>query len=151
MVYGKLMLPFILQLLLLQYISVMCTLLSLPYIYNIHYLVLNNLWCFNGPIHVAICICFVLSFKLVVFVIDKPLLPQVCKLLRHVAATDTLQVAAKYSEINLRIYGPQVVTSAQTLCLYPTSKIAKENVEGKKFFRSRIHFALFIATCLNLT
>ncbi|KAK7075070.1 Alpha-catulin, partial [Halocaridina rubra] len=56
---------------------------------------------------------------------------EVCKLLRHIATTDSLQVAAKYGEINLRIYGPQVVTAAQTLCLYPTSKIAKENVEGK--------------------
>lgn len=56
---------------------------------------------------------------------------QVCKLLRHIATTDSLQVAAKYGEINLRIYGPQVVTAAQTLCLYPTSKIAKENVEGE--------------------
>lgn len=54
-----------------------------------------------------------------------------CKLLRHIATTDSLQVAAKYGEINLRIYGPQVVTAAQTLCLYPTSKIAKENVEGE--------------------
>ncbi|XP_042870002.1 alpha-catulin-like [Penaeus japonicus] len=54
---------------------------------------------------------------------------EVCKLLRHIATTDSLQVAAKYGEINLRIYGPQVVTAAQTLCLYPTSKIAKENVE----------------------
>ncbi|KAF2366611.1 Vinculin/alpha-catenin [Trinorchestia longiramus] len=54
---------------------------------------------------------------------------EVCKLLRHVAPTEALQVAAKYNEINLKIYGPQVVTAAQTLCLYPTSKIAKENVE----------------------
>ncbi|KAK3856373.1 hypothetical protein Pcinc_037296 [Petrolisthes cinctipes] len=54
---------------------------------------------------------------------------EVCKLLRHIATTDSLQVAAKYGEINLKIYGPQVVTAAQTLCLYPTSKIAKENVE----------------------
>ena len=52
-------------------------------------------------------------------------------MLRHIATTDSLQVAAKYGEINLRIYGPQVVTAAQTLCLYPTSKIAKENVEGE--------------------
>jgi hypothetical protein len=41
-----------------------------------------------------------------------------------------LQVSAKYAEINLRIYGPQVVTAAHTLSLHPTSKIAKENVEG---------------------
>lgn len=33
---------------------------------------------------------------------------EVCKLLRHVALTETLQVQAKFTEINLRIYGPQV-------------------------------------------
>lgn len=63
---------------------------------------------------------------------QSPYFWQVCKLLRHIATTDSLQVAAKYGEINLKIYGPQVVTAAQTLCLYPTSKIAKENVEGEK-------------------
>jgi len=56
---------------------------------------------------------------------------QICKMLRHVASTDALQVSAKYTEINLRIYGPQVVTAAHTLALHPTSKIAKENLEGK--------------------
>ncbi|GFG30469.1 hypothetical protein Cfor_09311 [Coptotermes formosanus] len=54
---------------------------------------------------------------------------EVCKLLRHIACTDMLQVSAKYAEINLRIYGPQVVTAAHTLSIHPTSKIAKENVE----------------------
>nr|CAD7399577.1 unnamed protein product [Timema poppensis] len=54
---------------------------------------------------------------------------EVCKLLRHIAPTDNLQVSAKYTEINLRIYGPQVVTAAHTLSLHPTSKIAKENLE----------------------
>lgn len=52
-------------------------------------------------------------------------------MLRHVASTDALQVSAKYTEINLRIYGPQVVTAAHTLALHPTSKIAKENLEGE--------------------
>jgi hypothetical protein len=59
---------------------------------------------------------------------------QVCKLLRHIACTDMLQVSAKYAEINLRIYGPQVVTAAHTLSIHPTSKIAKENVEGNGNF-----------------
>lgn len=40
-----------------------------------------------------------------------------------------MQVSAKFTEINLRIYGPQVVTAAKTLSLYPSSKIAKENLE----------------------
>lgn len=33
---------------------------------------------------------------------------EVCKLLRHIALNETLQVQAKFTEINLRIYGPQV-------------------------------------------
>lgn len=55
---------------------------------------------------------------------------QVCKLLRHIALSESLQVSAKFTEINLRIYGPQVVTAAHTLARHPTSKIAKENLEG---------------------
>jgi len=47
------------------------------------------------------------------------------------ATSDSLQVAAKYTEINVRIYAPQVLTAATTLALFPTSKIAKENFEGK--------------------
>jgi len=58
---------------------------------------------------------------------------QVCKLLRHVALSESLQVSAKFTEINLRIYGPQVVTAAHTLARHPTSKIAKENLEGKPY------------------
>ncbi|XP_014476482.1 PREDICTED: alpha-catulin isoform X2 [Dinoponera quadriceps] len=54
---------------------------------------------------------------------------EVCKLLRHVALSESLQVSAKFTEINLRIYGPQVVTAAYTLARHPTSKIAKENLE----------------------
>ncbi|XP_028046683.1 alpha-catulin isoform X3 [Monomorium pharaonis] len=54
---------------------------------------------------------------------------EVCKLLRHVALSESLQVSAKFTEINLRIYGPQVVTAAHTLARYPNSKIAKENLE----------------------
>ncbi|KAG8226305.1 hypothetical protein J437_LFUL002744 [Ladona fulva] len=55
---------------------------------------------------------------------------EVVKLLRHVAPTDSLQVYAKHSEIGIRTYGPQVVTAAQSLSRHPTSKIAKENLEG---------------------
>ncbi|XP_044012425.1 alpha-catulin isoform X2 [Aphidius gifuensis] len=54
---------------------------------------------------------------------------EVCKLLRHIALSESLQVSAKFTEINLRIYGPQVVTAAYTLARYPSSKIAKENLE----------------------
>uniref|UniRef100_A0A146M499 Alpha-catulin n=2 Tax=Lygus hesperus TaxID=30085 RepID=A0A146M499_LYGHE len=54
---------------------------------------------------------------------------EMCKLLRHIAKTETLQVSARYTEINLRIYGPQVPVAAVTLNQHPTSKIAKENLE----------------------
>ncbi|XP_019871343.1 alpha-catulin isoform X3 [Aethina tumida] len=54
---------------------------------------------------------------------------EVCKLLRHVAVSETLQVSAKFTEINLKVYGPQVVTAAKSLAAYPGSKIAQENLE----------------------
>ncbi|XP_076263853.1 alpha-catenin related isoform X1 [Rhynchophorus ferrugineus] len=54
---------------------------------------------------------------------------EVCKLLRHVAVSETLQVSAKFTEINLRVYGPQVVTAAKTVSLHPGSKISQENLE----------------------
>lgn len=54
---------------------------------------------------------------------------QVCKLLRHISPTDSLHVQAKYAEINLKIYGPQLAVAARVLCSNPTSKIAKENFD----------------------
>ncbi|XP_049295680.1 alpha-catulin isoform X2 [Anopheles funestus] len=54
---------------------------------------------------------------------------EVCKLLRQIALTETLQVQAKFTEINVRIYGPQVITAARALTSHPQSKIAKENLE----------------------
>lgn len=54
---------------------------------------------------------------------------QVCKLLRHIAMSETLQVSAKFAEINLRIYGPQVVTAARTLAAHPGSAAARENLD----------------------
>ncbi|XP_035701595.1 alpha-catulin isoform X4 [Folsomia candida] len=54
---------------------------------------------------------------------------EVCKLLRHISPTDSLHVQAKYAEINLKIYGPQLAVAARVLCSNPTSKIAKENFD----------------------
>lgn len=55
-------------------------------------------------------------------------------------------MSAKFTEINLRIYGPQVVTAAHTLARHPTSKIAKENLEGEllRCFRCLTKFATVI-------
>ncbi|CAG0907338.1 unnamed protein product, partial [Cyprideis torosa] len=50
---------------------------------------------------------------------------EMCKMLCHITTSDALQIASRYTEINLRIYGPQVLTAANTLCLYPPSKCAK--------------------------
>lgn len=36
---------------------------------------------------------------------------------------------AKFAEINLRIYGPQVLVAARGLSAHPSSKVAKENLE----------------------
>ncbi|XP_031632491.1 alpha-catulin isoform X2 [Contarinia nasturtii] len=54
---------------------------------------------------------------------------EVCKLLRHIALTETQQTQAKFTEVNLRIYGPQVLTAARALSAHPNSKIAKENLD----------------------
>ncbi|XP_062698469.1 alpha-catulin isoform X2 [Aedes albopictus] len=54
---------------------------------------------------------------------------EVCKLLRQIALTETLQVQAKFTEINVRIYGPQVITAARALTSHPESKHAKDNLE----------------------
>jgi hypothetical protein len=54
---------------------------------------------------------------------------ELCKLIRHIAMNETMQVQAKFSEINIRIYGPQVVQAAKGLCSYPNSKAMKENFE----------------------
>ncbi|XP_013408473.1 alpha-catulin isoform X2 [Lingula anatina] len=56
-------------------------------------------------------------------------LQEVCKLLRHVAGTEALMTTAEYIENNLKYLGPQTILSAQTLAMYPASKIARENVD----------------------
>ena len=77
---------------------------------------------------------------------------QICKLMRHIAPTDALQITARYAEINIQVYGPQVVVAANTLCLHPSSKIAKENLEGERtvFIHSREslgHGSHFLVLC----
>lgn len=57
---------------------------------------------------------------------------EITKLLRHLVTSDNLQIMAKQAEINLKMYAPQVVAAAHTLAQNPESKIAKENLEGKR-------------------
>ncbi|XP_055840139.1 alpha-catulin isoform X1 [Episyrphus balteatus] len=52
----------------------------------------------------------------------------VCKLLQHVALTETLKIQAKFTEINLRIYSPQVLNAAKILSAYPSCKISLDNL-----------------------
>lgn len=44
---------------------------------------------------------------------------EVCKLLRHVAVSETLQVSARFTEINLRVYGPQVRSNLLDFLMNP--------------------------------
>ena len=73
----------------------------------------------------------------------------VCKLISHVAVREADRVRAKHGQVsdeelekdhfchliisfqvNLHIYGPQVIVAANTFCMDPTSKIAKETFEN---------------------
>ena len=74
-------------------------------------------------------------------------LQEVCKLLRHVAPTEAHQVQAKYAEITVRIYGPQMLTATHTLSLYPNSKIAKENFQG--YFWLHFPYILYCSMAYN--
>lgn len=78
---------------------------------------------------------------------------QICKVLRHIATTEALQVSAKHAEVNLRVYAPQIVTAAQALAHYPCSKIIKENLEGwcyRRYFFKKVFFENeYVFQCLR--
>ncbi|XP_013780387.1 alpha-catulin-like [Limulus polyphemus] len=54
---------------------------------------------------------------------------EVCKLIHHVANTESLQVTSKNLDYCLKVYGIQVLNASHTLCMHQTSKIAKENLD----------------------
>ena len=54
----------------------------------------------------------------------------VCKLISHVAVREAERVRAKHSQVNLHIYGPQVIVASNTFCMDPTSKIASETFDN---------------------
>ncbi|KAL5005886.1 hypothetical protein ScPMuIL_017044 [Solemya velum] len=56
-------------------------------------------------------------------------LEEVCKLFRHIAATDPLIITAEHNETVLRTIGPLTLYAAHTLATYPNSKIAKDNLD----------------------
>lgn len=80
---------------------------------------------------------------------------EITKLSRHLAPTDNLRVSAKHAEINLKIYAPQVVAAAHTLAQHPSSKIAKENLEGRVahlyICKAMWKIIEFKSSCLNLS
>ncbi|VIO96207.1 Uncharacterized protein BM_BM14785 [Brugia malayi] len=52
-----------------------------------------------------------------------------CRLLHHVSLTDGLHVATGHAERNLRSLAPLTLLAGRTLCIHPSSRIARENVE----------------------
>ena len=54
----------------------------------------------------------------------------VSKLVRNVAWTESSHIRARHAQINIKIYGPQLVNAATTLCKDPRSKIAKDNLDA---------------------
>lgn len=55
---------------------------------------------------------------------------EVAKLLHNIAGTETLQISSKNLEISITVFGPQILSACHTLCVHPTSKIAKENFDA---------------------
>uniref|UniRef100_A0A914Z6V9 Alpha-catulin n=1 Tax=Panagrolaimus superbus TaxID=310955 RepID=A0A914Z6V9_9BILA len=53
----------------------------------------------------------------------------VCRLLHHISMTDGLHVATGHAERNLRALAPLTLLAGQTLCVHPSSRIARENLE----------------------
>uniref|UniRef100_A0A0M3HP66 Alpha-catulin n=1 Tax=Ascaris lumbricoides TaxID=6252 RepID=A0A0M3HP66_ASCLU len=54
---------------------------------------------------------------------------EVCRLLHHISLTDALHVATGHAERNLRSLAPLTLLAGRTLCVHPSSRIARENVE----------------------
>lgn len=54
---------------------------------------------------------------------------EVCRLLHHISLTDSLHVATGHAERNLRALTPLTLLAGRTLCLHPSSRIARENLE----------------------
>ncbi|VDK74918.1 unnamed protein product [Litomosoides sigmodontis] len=54
---------------------------------------------------------------------------EVCRLLHHISLTDALHVATGHAERNLRSLAPLTLLAGRTLCIHPSSRIARENVE----------------------
>ncbi|KAI6221308.1 hypothetical protein M3Y99_01559500 [Aphelenchoides fujianensis] len=54
---------------------------------------------------------------------------QVCRLLYHISLTDSLHVRTGHAERSLRALAPLTSSAGRTLCIHPSSRIARENLE----------------------
>ncbi|KAI1292293.1 Alpha-catulin [Halotydeus destructor] len=54
---------------------------------------------------------------------------EVCRLLHHVSSNETLQLASRNRENCVCIYGSQLLNACQRLCLHPSSKSNRENLD----------------------
>ncbi|XP_059095534.1 alpha-catulin-like isoform X1 [Tigriopus californicus] len=54
---------------------------------------------------------------------------EISKVIRNAFVSDVLNVQTKHAEINLKIFGPQIIIAAQTLIHHPHSKAAHHNLE----------------------
>ncbi|EGT51040.1 hypothetical protein CAEBREN_31180 [Caenorhabditis brenneri] len=54
---------------------------------------------------------------------------QVCRLLHHISITDALHVHTGHVERNMRALAPLTILAGRTLCVHPSSRIARENLE----------------------
>ncbi|VDN57602.1 unnamed protein product [Dracunculus medinensis] len=54
---------------------------------------------------------------------------EVCRLLHHISLSDWLHVLTGHAERNLRAFTPLTVLAGRSLCMHPSSRIARENLE----------------------
>ncbi|CAI5438837.1 unnamed protein product [Caenorhabditis angaria] len=54
---------------------------------------------------------------------------EVCRLLHHISLNDALHVHTGHVERNMRALAPLTILAGRTLCVHPSSRIARENLE----------------------
>lgn len=52
-----------------------------------------------------------------------------CRLLHHISLTEALHVQSGQAERSLAALAPLTILAGRTLCLHPSSRIARENLE----------------------
>uniref|UniRef100_A0A914BVJ3 Alpha-catenin n=1 Tax=Acrobeloides nanus TaxID=290746 RepID=A0A914BVJ3_9BILA len=54
---------------------------------------------------------------------------EICRLLHHISLTDALHVYTGHAERNLRALSPMALLAGRILCIHPSSRIARENLD----------------------